>query len=109
MRPCVADRADLALNSTNAEAPRNDDSVHVSELFFCAFLGLAQVRGDPLHSGARIISKSTSANSLCHAEISVGKIDVLAHQSHGQFVLRLVDFPKQRVPLFPVNIAERQI
>src|SRR5664280_773816 len=101
-------RPEHALDSSNAEAARDDDRVDAAQSLLGAGLGLALVTGDPADRDLGIVVETTSAHGLRDRQVGVRQVDVLADQGDLDGVFGVVHPAQQLVPVAPVDIPEGQ-
>ena len=66
MLACPAQRPELSLNTTNAEASRDDNRVDASELASSTFGCLARIRRDPANINSGIVRETAVLDCLRH-------------------------------------------
>ena len=74
----VLERADLAVDATDAEAARNHDAVDLVKRGGRAFLGLALVGGDPLDVDLGPVGEAAGLDGLGDGQVGVRQVNVLA-------------------------------
>ena len=104
----VADRADLALDPADAEATRDQHGMHVAEHRRCAAVGFAVVGGHPAHLNLGAVLEAAGTQRFGHRQVSIGEVNVLAHQCDPHSFRGLVHSLEQVVPLRPVDVTKRQ-
>jgi hypothetical protein len=78
--------------------------VEVGEVLACALLGLAEIGGDPADPDLRAVRETAGLDRLRDGEIGVGQVDVLADETDGDLVPRVVDGVEHALPAGPVDV-----
>ena len=103
-----AQRAELSLNATDAEASGDNDRVDAGELAGSAFGRLARVRRDPADVNTSVVCEAAVLDRLRHRQIRVVQVDVLADQGNLNAALGRMHALQELLPFLPVDVAEGQ-
>src|SRR5690606_21028775 len=77
---CEAQRAQLALDTANAESTGNADAVDIGERGGRALRRLARVGRDPADLDLRLLREAARLEGLRDREVGVGQVDVLSDE-----------------------------
>ena len=89
VQTCIADRLDHALDATVAETAGNDDAVAFLQHFRCS-LPCDLLGVDPQDLDSGIIDDAAVMQCLCHGQIRILECHILAHQTDGHILVRIV-------------------
>lgn len=103
-----AKRAELPLDTSDAEAAGDEDRVHAAESVVRSLRGLAVVRGHPADRDLGVVVEPAGAERLGHRQVRVGQVDVLADEGDLDLVRRAVHALEQLRPAVPVDVSVRE-